>query len=96
MALGRVHLGDHANLLHSDGPPATPIQRPDPSSQAPDGNGSAPRTPSPSSAVAAAPVLREAKHAIPSRTTHATASECDPPYTIDSDGIRHYKRACFR
>ena len=65
---------------------------------------SSPRVDPPEGATAEAPVARTppslaraSKHAAPpSVSAHATTAECDPPYAVDSDGIRRYKRACLR
>ncbi len=48
---------------------------------------------SPTPAVSAAPPSRGAVHRQPPR--HATAA-CDPPFTMDDNGFRHYKRECLR
>jgi eukaryotic-like serine/threonine-protein kinase len=47
----------------------------------------------PPSAAPARPHVEPPKHAAAPRSPSA---ECAPPYVLDSSGIRHYKRACFR
>jgi tRNA A-37 threonylcarbamoyl transferase component Bud32 len=43
-----------------------------------------------------APLSDSSRYAPPTRSQRATSRECDPPYTVDSGGIRRYKRACLR
>ena len=47
----------------------------------------------PPAAAPARPAGEPPKHATSARSQ---SSECAPPYVVDSSGIRHYKRACFR
>jgi serine/threonine-protein kinase len=53
------------------------------------------RTPAPVTPRAAAPGPRAASGGSPKPAT-ATAADCDPPYTLDADGRRHYKRQCLQ
>jgi serine/threonine-protein kinase len=41
--------------------------------------------------VTSAPTMKPAGKA----PRHAAKSQCDPPYTVDSNGFKHYNRACF-
>ncbi len=55
--------------------------------------------PAPSStAVAAAParVPAASKHPVVKPVAHRNVVDCDPPFTVDADGFRHYKRECAR
>jgi serine/threonine-protein kinase len=53
------------------------------------------RTPAPATPRAAAPAPRPATGGTPKPAT-APSADCDPPYTLDADGRRHYKRQCLQ
>jgi serine/threonine-protein kinase len=73
-------------------PPSQPSASSAPAASTPSGPGvaaGAPRTPQRLS-----PAPRPVS-AVPPRPTTAPA-DCDPPYTLDADGHRHYKRQCLQ
>jgi serine/threonine-protein kinase len=53
------------------------------------------RTPAPAPVRAPTPAPRAAPGGTPKPTT-TPAADCDPPYTLDADGHRHYKRQCLQ
>jgi serine/threonine-protein kinase len=53
------------------------------------------RTPAPAPLRAPAPAPRAASGGTPKPATSPPA-DCDPPYTLDADGHRHYKRQCLQ
>jgi serine/threonine-protein kinase len=63
-----------------------------PSARAPAANV---RAPAPAPIRAPAPAPRAASGGTPKPAT-APAADCDPPYTLDADGHRHYKRQCLQ
>jgi serine/threonine-protein kinase len=70
-----------APLTAAEPPAVIPATAPPPSSAAP---------------AAPAPLVNRTRRAAPARSPQLAGSLCNPPYTIDSDGVRHYKRACVQ
>jgi serine/threonine-protein kinase len=54
------------------------------------------RAPAPPAPRAATPPARPATGGTPKPPPTAPSSDCDPPYTLDADGHRHYKRQCLQ
>ncbi|HEX7667903.1 MAG TPA: hypothetical protein VF407_25425, partial [Polyangiaceae bacterium] len=51
----------------------------------------------PASTATPHPTHRRApQHPPTAATSNAAALDCDPPYSVDDQGMRHYKKECFR
>jgi len=100
VALVRVRSGTAANADSVQNvSPAAPSSEPLGVSTVPPLGASAPEAAEPPPTAAAfaaassatAPSREKVRHTPPAK---ATVPSCEPPYTIDANGVRHYKRAC--
>jgi hypothetical protein len=83
--------------IPSDSAFGAPVQISALAVQAPRGGSASPNVPPVSEPDAPLTSPRSGtKHTPTVNSSQPTTSACDPPFVIDSDGIRHYKRACIR
>jgi eukaryotic-like serine/threonine-protein kinase len=97
IALGRVPRGHAASSAPVGSVVPPPIES-QPAIAAAEPSAAAPAAAPPPSSTSAAPAppMNKTRRASPARPTPVAAPFCNPPYTIDSDGVRHYKRACIQ
>lgn len=80
----------------SEPPAKTIVAAPPASSSPPAASASAPPPPTPSVSASEAPSAAKPKpKPKPATTTSPPPSDCDPPYTFDSNGMKKYKPHCL-
>jgi serine/threonine protein kinase len=97
MTLGRGHHGGAASTAPVESVPS-PVesQAPLPAAEQSAAVPVTAPTPSSTTTTATPPFMNRTRRAQPARSPQVAAPLCNPPYTIDPDGVRHYKRACIQ